>query len=216
MKNKIDYYYHAWTVGGLTDRHTDADLCKEWLQDEDIWSDKDRKFLGKMTDEELTIFAKNIATMAKENLDKEINLIGKVVFDSYVDLATGNSADGTGYMITNEPTVADVYVVIAKEYMDRLQGDDFRVMDHGVQCEITECLYYIKWREEYEDNTVDHKELLGLYTDLNNEMVLIPYSHDLVEAARYIRHGNTTARQIATNNDQYDKHAEPQGKGETK
>lgn len=122
-------------------------------------------------------------------MKKEINLIGKELIASYVDIMTLKNADSDGFLIGDEKTVADVYVKTAQEYMDKLLGDGFEVTEHGVQCKITECLYYIKWLEEYDDDyDVEHKELLGLYTDHDDEMVLVPYSHDPVTAARYIEH----------------------------
>ena len=187
-KKRLEDYYYAWTVEGLTEHHTDVALCKEWLQDEDIWSDKDRKFLGKMTDEELTIFAKNLAAMAKENLTKEINLIGKVIIDSYVDLTTGDCADGEGFFITNDDKmVADVYVSVASFYMELLQSHRYEVTGHGIRCEGKECLYYVSWLEKVDhDDDIEHEETIALYVNRDDDMILIPYSHDPVEAARYL------------------------------
>ena len=112
--------------------------------------------------------------------EDRINLRGKLLSDHYRDLDgnTSENFEGEGFYITEgEKTVADIYKFTADEFASSVEWHgvvhDIRVFGDG---------YLIDWTD---DEGEEHSDVLSIWTDVDGEMVNIPYSHDAVENAYY-------------------------------
>lgn len=121
---------------------------------------------------------------------ERLGLKNRKLICSYVDITEDASADSDFFFVTDsENTVADVYEDVIKDYKMLLAGDGFRVTDHGAYTRSDGNIAYITWEEheDYDDSiVVEHEELLAIYAETSDRMVLIPYSTDPVTAATYI------------------------------
>lgn len=121
-------------------------------------------------------------------MKNEIDLLGRSLIDSYVDLTSGDYADGDGFLVTEEDvdTVASLYNLIVRDYRSFLESEGYKNLDRGLYRRRGGDCYYVEWIEPDDEEEEVHTELIEIYAYLDGEMVLIPYSDDPVEAATYI------------------------------
>ena len=120
---------------------------------------------------------------------RELDLTGRKLIDVYKDPFTcDDCTTGSEFYLDNEETVKEMYMAIVDEYMDDLYrnpnieslGYKIRNRRDGSLIEIAYFGYDDNEDEDYQ------KVWLGIYTEIDGKLMLIPYSTDSVKAATYI------------------------------
>lgn len=130
---------------------------------------------------------------------KKVNIVGKKVFDSYVNLDDpSENADGYDWIVRDGEyeTVAELYESAIRGAIELIEYDWSKKVKHygaydlgGYGIDAGKCYYinYVETREEYGEEVEEERtELVMLYVHVDGDDMLISYSDDpITEASCY-------------------------------